>query len=192
MEKISPKDFMIQTARCLLRYPLEDDIPHVFSATRVAEFNDGMVWEPPAHMDELYKPLQENLLAWEAGTAFVFTIIALHSKTFIGRISIRQSEQTDVWNIGFWTHPEHQRQGYMTESARASIDFGFNQLGAIHIEASYAIWNKGSQRILEKIGMKFVEYIPQGFQKKGQWIEENKMAITKKEWLSLDRASNIP
>jgi [ribosomal protein S5]-alanine N-acetyltransferase len=156
-----------------------------FSATCVAGFNDGMVWEPPSHMDELYKPLQENLLAWEAGTAFVFTITALHLKIFLGHISIRKSKQMNVWTIGFWTHPEHQRQGYMTESARASINFGFSELGAIRIEASHAIWNKGSQHVLEKIGMKFVEYIPQGFQKKGQWIEENKMAITKKEWLSL-------
>jgi [ribosomal protein S5]-alanine N-acetyltransferase len=189
MEEIIPKDFTIQTARCLLRYPWKDDIPHVFSATRIVGFTDGMVWEPPGNIDELYKPLQENLLAWEAGTAFVFTITALHSKTFIGRISIRQSEQMDVWNIGFWTHPEHQRQGYMTESAQALMDFGFNQLGAIRIEASHAIWNKGSQRVLEKIGMKFVGYIPQGFQKKGQWVEENRMAITKEEWLSLDRSS---
>jgi [ribosomal protein S5]-alanine N-acetyltransferase len=185
MEQTIPKDFTIQTERCLLRYPSEDDIPHIFSATRVAGFNDGMVWELPVNIDELYKPLQENLLAWEAGTAFVFTIAALHSKILLGRISIRQSEKMNVWNIGFWTHPEHQKRGYMTESARAAINFGFNQLGAIRVEASHAIWNKGSQRVLEKIGMKFVEYIPQGFQKKEQWVEENKMAITKEEWLSL-------
>jgi [ribosomal protein S5]-alanine N-acetyltransferase len=65
------------------------------------------------------------------------------------------------------------------------MEFGFDRLGAIRIEASHALWNKGSQRVLEKIGMKFIEYIPQGFQKKGQWIEENKMGITKEEWLVL-------
>jgi protein-S-isoprenylcysteine O-methyltransferase Ste14 len=31
--------------------------------------------------------------------------------------------------------------------------------------------------------MKFMGYIPQGFQKKGQWIEENKMGIT--NWVVL-------
>jgi [ribosomal protein S5]-alanine N-acetyltransferase len=153
--------------------------------SRVAGFNDGMVWEPPAHMDELYKPLQENLLAWETGTAFVFTITALHSKILLGRIGMRRSEQMNVWNIGFWTHPEYQRQGYMTEAAQALMEFGFDRLDVIRIEADYALWNKGSQRVLEKIGMKFMKYIPQGFQKKGQWIEENKMGVTKEEWLVL-------
>ncbi len=187
MKQIIPRDFTIKTARCLLRCPLEEDVPHIFSATRVVGFNDGMIWEPPASMDELSKPLQENLIAWEAGTAFAFTItpLHLHSKILLGRIGIRKSEHLNVWSIGFWTHPEHQRQGYMTESAQALLQFGFERLGAIRIEAAHALWNKGSQRVLEKIGMKFMAYIPQGFQKKGQWIEENKMGITKEEWLVL-------
>ncbi len=186
MEQVIPKDFQIKTTRCLLRCPSEDDIPHIFSATRVVGFNDGMLWEPPTHMDELYKPLHESLLAWGTGKAFAFTITALHSKILLGRIGIRKSKQINVWNIGFWTHPDHQRQGYITESANVITEFGFKRLGALRIEASHALWNKGSQRVLEKIGMRFMEYIPQGFQKKGQWIEENKMGITKEEWLVLD------
>lgn len=123
--------------------------------------------------------------ASRAGTAFVFTITHLDSKIFIGRIGIRQNEQPNVWNIGFWTHPEHQGKGYMTEAAQAVIESGFTRLEAIRIEASFALWNISSQRVLEKIGMRFIEYLPQGFQKKGQWIEENKMGITKEEWLAI-------
>jgi [ribosomal protein S5]-alanine N-acetyltransferase len=189
MEQVIPKDFTIETARCILRCPSEDDIPHVFAATRFVGFNDGMLWEAPANMDELYKPLQDNLLAWEAGSVFAFTITATHSKILLGRIGIRKSEQMNIWNIGFWTHPEQQRQGYMTESAKSLIEFGFDRLGAIRIEASHALWNKASQRVLEKIGMKFTEYIPQGFQKQGKWIEENKMGITKEEWLLLSHVN---
>lgn len=189
MEQVIPKDFTIETARCILRCPSEDDIPHIFAATRFVGFNDGMLWEAPANMDELYKPLQDNLLAWEAGSVFAFTITATHSKILLGRIGIRKSEQMNIWNIGFWTHPEQQRQGYMTESAKSLIEFGFDRLGAIRIEASHALWNKASQRVLEKIGMKFIEYIPQGFQKQGKWIEENKMGITKEEWLLLSHVN---
>jgi [ribosomal protein S5]-alanine N-acetyltransferase len=189
MKQVIPTDFTIETARCILRCPSEDDIPHVFAATRFVGFNDGMLWEAPANIDELYKPLQDNLLAWEAGNVFAFTITATHSKIFLGRIGIRRSEQMNIWNIGFWTHPEQQRQGYMTESAKSLMEFGFDRLGAIRIEASHALWNKASQRVLEKIGMKFIEYIPQGFQKQGKWIEENKMGITKEEWLLLSHVN---
>jgi ribosomal-protein-alanine N-acetyltransferase len=178
------KAFTIATERCLLRCPSQDDIPHIFSATRVAGFNDGMRWEAPATIEELYQPLHNNVLAWESGTAYTFTITDRHSKAFLGHICIRKNENTeDVWNLGFWTHPNHQGQGYMTESTQALLNFGFTHLGAICIEAGYAVWNKNSQRVLEKIGMKFREYKPQGFRKQGQWVETHEMAITQEEWL---------
>jgi [ribosomal protein S5]-alanine N-acetyltransferase len=39
MKQIIPTDFTIETARCIMRCPSEDDIPHVFAATRFAGFN---------------------------------------------------------------------------------------------------------------------------------------------------------
>jgi [ribosomal protein S5]-alanine N-acetyltransferase len=185
MQTVISKDFIITTERCLLRCPSEEDIPHIFSATRFDGFNDGMLWEPPATIDELYKPLQNSLLSWDTGTAFTFTIIAQQSKDFLGRISIRKCEGVNVWDVGFWTHPIYQNQGYMTEALEAVLNFGFTQLEATRIEACHALWNRPSQLVLKKVGMKFLEYLPEGFHKKGQWIEENRLGIKKVEWLTL-------
>lgn len=49
-----------------------------------------------------------------------------------------------VWNIEFWTHPEHQRKGYMTEAAVAIVEIGFSVLGADRIQGYHALWNTGS------------------------------------------------
>ena len=196
LESIIPLDFTINTARCRLRCPCEADIPDIFLATRFAGFNDGMQWEPPDSIDELDQPLRDNLADWAAGTTYCLTIADPTTDRLIGRIGIRRTnasnpsryERANVWNLGFWTHPKYQGQGYMTEAAIAMIEFGFENLGATRIEASYALWNKPSQRTLEKVGMRIVRYIPHAFQKKGRWIEANKMEITKQEWLNL-RAS---
>ena len=182
IESIIPLDFKIDTARCRLRCPSAADIPDIFSATRFARFNDGMQWEPPDSIEELEEPLQDNLTDWAAGTTYCFTIADPTTDRLIGRIGIRKTARADVWNLGFWTHPEYQGQGYMTEAGTAIIEFGFEDLGATRIEASYALWNKASKRTLEKIGMRIVRYIPHAFQKKGRWIEANKMEITKQEW----------
>lgn len=182
-----PQEFTIETARCRLRCPSVADLPHVFSATRYAGFNDGMQWEPPATIDELDEPLRENILEWDAGKTFCFTIADLTENSLLGRIGIRKTDRLDVWNLGFWIHPEHQKKGYMTESIVAVMEFGFNQLGAIQIEASYALWNKSSQRVLSKVGMKSIAYIPHAFQKRGRWVEANKTRITKSEWFNLNR-----
>src|SRR5208283_2980870 len=174
-------DFKLLTRRCRLRLPDPADIPHTFSATRYPGFNDGMTWDPPASKDELQAPLERNLDAWKAGSAFAFTIEKKEDLTFVGRIVIRQTSSPDLWNIGFWVHPEHQRQGYITEAAQAVVDFGFSILGAKAIEARHAAWNLPSRRVLERIGMVEVEYIPQGFRKRGAWVPEFRMLIRKSE-----------
>ncbi|MFM2304914.1 MAG: hypothetical protein RLZZ135_2326 [Cyanobacteriota bacterium] len=186
INKVIPQDFTIETARCRLRRPSMEDIPDIFAATRFAGFNDGMRWEAPTTMAELDEPFRVNSRAWDAGETFTFTIANLSSNRLLGRIGIRQTNSTDVWNLGFWTHPEYQGQGYMTEATIAIMAFGFDRLNAAQIEAGYALWNKSSQRVLEKIGMKFIEYIPHSFQKKGRWIESNKMSINQQEWLALN------
>ena len=183
-KRVISQDLTIHTARCLLRRPLLDDAPAIFSATRVAGFNDGMQWEPPANIEELNEPFLEQMLAWEDGRMFTFTIAESSTNSLLGRVGIRStSRRADVWNLGFWTHPEYQGQGYMTEAVTAMLTFGFEELGANRIEASYALWNKSSRRVLEKVGMKFIAYIPHAFQKRGHWIEANKMSITYREWL---------
>ncbi len=185
MERVISKDLIIPTARCLLRCPSGADIQYVFSATRFAGFNDGMQWEPPETIDELDEALRESLLAWDEGKIFSFTIADPASNRLWGRIGIRKTERLNVWNLGFWTHPEYQGKGYMTESTLSILEFGFERLGATQIEASYALWNKSSQRVLEKIGMRSIAYIPHAFQKRGRWIEANKTSITKQQWLAL-------
>lgn len=72
----------------------------------------------------------------------------------------------------------------MTEAAKAIIEFGFTVLDADRIEACHALWNTGSEKVLTRIGMKFVCYIAQGFQKHGKWVEENLLAIETEDWKS--------
>jgi ribosomal-protein-alanine N-acetyltransferase len=178
------KDHKIQTNRCLLRIVSKEDIPHVFSASRVKGFTDGMLWEPPERESELEEAFERSIKRWEMGTAYSFTIEDKLSKSFIGRISIRKEDtEENLWDIGFWTHPVHQNKGYMSEVLPPVIDFGFAQLNAENVQACHAKWNKASQAVLENAGMKFVRSNPEGFKKRGQWVEENILSISKSDWI---------
>lgn len=177
-KKIS-KSYQIETEHFYLRIPNQEDIPLVLSATQFEGFNDGMQWEAPEDQTELVNALDRNIKAWENGHGFSFTIVRKGTTNLLGRISIRQTEKEDNWNIGFWTHPEVQRNGIMTEVLAAVLKFGFEELSAIRIEAYHAKWNIASEKVLKKNGMRFVRYIEKGFQKKGQWIEEHLLAIDK-------------
>jgi len=182
-EMLLSRDFTIETIRCRLRCVTESDIPHIFSASRYAGFTDGMLWEPPQHVQELYAPHLRTLTAWDDGVAYCFTIETKNDGIFIGRISLRYDpQQIATWNLGFWTHPVLQRQGFMTEAATAILTFGFNYLHAARIEACHAVWNIASETVLTKIGLRFQRHIPQGYQKRGEWIAENLLALDRTEW----------
>lgn len=177
-----PQSYQIETPRFRLKAPSKEDFPYIFSATRYSGFNDGMLWEPPETEDELVKPLQNGLKAWENGEGYAFTVVEKETEQFLGRISIRKTEQQGRWNVGFWTHPESQGNGVMTETLKAVLHFGFEVLEAQKIEACYAIWNKASEKVLKRNSMKFERYIEKGFQKKGKWVEENVLVISREEW----------
>jgi len=177
-----PLSYILETENLILKIPSAEEIPFVFSATRHKGFNDGMLWEPPQSLEELEAPLKKGRAAWELGRGYAFSIIQKANSNPVGRISIRKTEEGDVYNIGFWTHPEQQSKGIMKEAVSAVIAFGFEKLQAKRIEACYALWNKASEKVLHYNGLKFIRYIEKGFQKKGKWVEENLVAISLEEW----------
>jgi ribosomal-protein-alanine N-acetyltransferase len=100
-----PRDFTLVTGRCQLRHVSEADIPHIFSASRVAGFNDGMLWDPPLDETELLVPYRNAVQWWADDQAYIFTIEEKSAGRFLGRIVIRPEAEPEVWNLGFWTHP---------------------------------------------------------------------------------------
>ena len=177
------KDFTLESVNLILRIPSEKDFPHIFSASRHEGFNDGMLWEPPEDYSDLIKPLENNIQAWEEGKGYGFSIDSKVEQRFVGRVSIRETSDTSLWNIGFWTHPDVQNRGIMTEAVSLIIKFGFEQLKAAMIEAEYATWNKASEKVLLNNGFEFVEHIEKGFLKNGKWNAENRMLINRYTWL---------
>lgn len=184
MNHFIPISTVLTTENFRLRIPTEEDIPFIFSATRHDGFNDGMQWDAPEKESDLLKPLQDNIEAWNSGGGYTFTIESKKNNDPKGRISIRKTEEDQVWHVGFWTHPEEQGKGIMTESLAAVIKFGFNQLGAVKIQSCYAIWNKASEKVMINNGMKYVRHMALGFKKKGVWVAENQLVLSKEDWMT--------
>ena len=105
-------------------------------------------------------PYFSNVKAWEEDSGYAFSIDEKEKREFVGRISIRPKEN-DVWDIGFWTHPEKQNKGSMSEAVSAILWFGFEELKAEQIVACHAVWNKASEKVLLRSGMSFLEFLPE-------------------------------
>ncbi|PCH62860.1 MAG: hypothetical protein COC09_07430 [Gammaproteobacteria bacterium] len=171
---------ILQTERLRLRAISLSDIDLVWSASRIPGFNDGMVWEPPGNKEELVPIAEKNLSAWKEGKSFTFTIELAETNTPIGRIVIRCEDNPNIWNIGFWIHPDHWNHGYATEAAQTVIEFGIEELAASKITTAHATWNTASQKVIEKLGFQFTGENPCGFVKQGKPVSEYEYAIEAK------------
>ncbi len=85
---------------------------------------------------------------------FDFAICLKDSGLLIGGCGIRrETEMSQVANLGWAINPEFQSMGYATEAAKALIKFGFAQLNLAVIYATCDTRNDPSFRVMEKLGM---------------------------------------
>jgi RimJ/RimL family protein N-acetyltransferase len=85
------------------------------------------------------------------------------TQEFVGIIGLGipyfEAHFTPCVEVGWRLATAHWGQGYATEGARASIDFGFSHLPLEEIVAVTASGNLSSRRVMERLGM---VYDPQG------------------------------
>ena len=94
--------------------------------------------------------------------------------TPLGMAGLFCREGLDDADIGFALLPEHSGQGYALEAAQAVLDEGRGQLSLKRITAVTMPANKPSIKLLEKLGLHFVEIIrlPRGHEDLGLYVIE--------------------
>jgi len=172
-----PINTILSTERLRLRAPVLSDVEFVWSASRFEGFNDGMTWDPPRNKIELVDITKRNIREWKEGSSFTYTSELKNTNAPIGRVGIRHTTCSTVWNIGFWVHPDHWGQGYAFEAALVVLDFGFSVLHASKIVTAHAIWNTRSKRVIEKLGFQFTGENPCGFMKHDKPVAEYEYEI---------------
>ncbi len=170
---------ILTTERCRLRPIDATDAEYVWSASRHPGFTDGMLWNPPETMEEIHTWTERTLARW--GEEYAWTIETL-SEEFLGRISLRKTEESDVWNIGYWLHPTVWGKGYMTEALTEVVRFGFEDVHAHSITSAHASWNEKSGKVLRRAGFKRVGSTDCGFMKNGKPVPEDNYRITREEF----------
>jgi RimJ/RimL family protein N-acetyltransferase len=69
-------------------------------------------------------------------------------------LSLQVVDDEPLPEVGWHVHRDFQRQGYATEAARASLDYGFGDLGLSRIISLIRPENEPSWRVAEKLGMR--------------------------------------
>ncbi|MFA7445095.1 MAG: GNAT family N-acetyltransferase [Flavobacteriaceae bacterium] len=84
-----------------------------------------------------------------------WAVIGKKSNEFLGWCGLKYDKNTDETDIGFRFFEKYWNRGFATESAKACIDYGFNELKIESIIGRAMKENTASVKVLEKIGLQF-------------------------------------
>ena len=115
--------------------------------------------------------IQASLLKEKSGRLATFAITKKENKQLIGLMGMEISPEHRHAELGYWVGKPFWRKGYGTEAAKAVVDYGFRQLGLNKIYACAVRENRGSWRIMEKVGMTYEGMQKQHFFRFGRYID---------------------
>jgi RimJ/RimL family protein N-acetyltransferase len=118
----------------------------------------------------------------EEGRAVNFAIVVRETGELAGGIGLEINRPHDRGEIGYWLGVPYWNRGYVTEAARAIIDYGFRELGLNRIEAGHFSRNPASGRVMQKSGMQREGRQRQFVKKWDEYLDVELYAILRSEW----------
>lgn len=173
----------IETKRLLLTpWTLdEEDVSGLFEYAKNPNVGPNAGWKPHENLEESKKIIETLFVPNE-----VWAIRRKEDGKIIGSIGLeddRRREDVLSKEMGYSLGEEYWGNGYMTEAAKAVIDYGFSEDNLVVMSICTGPDNKRSQRVIEKCGFKF-----EGIQRKAYHIyngtdRDNLLfSIIREEW----------
>lgn len=125
-------------------------VPHPFSSADAADW------------------IEKGRRGMLTGTAYGFAITLSAPEQLIGYAALHDVDTEHAQaEISFWVGAGFEGKGYVTEAARRLIDFAFDEIGLNRLCAFHMVRNRGSERVLEKLGFRQEGYLRQRVRKWG-------------------------
>lgn len=145
---------------------------------------DTLLWDGPADADELARWWAERRAeANDPTKEFSLAVIERASGTMVGGAGLRPvAGDPAILDIGYTLAPAWHGRGYGTELVAALVDEGFRNRGGERIFATIFVGNHASRRVCEKAGMTYEGTLRRAVRKRGVWLDEWMLAITRPDW----------
>jgi RimJ/RimL family protein N-acetyltransferase len=144
------------TERLLLRPFSSEDAKDIFELNGDPEVMKFTGDQPFGSIAEARKFIlsYNHFEKWERGR---FGVFLRENNAFIGWCGLKYHEESGETDLGYRFKKQFWGKGYGTEAAAFALKDGFERLHLKKIYAEAYLENKGSIRIMEKIGMKFLK-----------------------------------
>jgi RimJ/RimL family protein N-acetyltransferase len=151
-ERLFFRKIMLSDSKVLFNIRTNEDVMKFMDTDPLKSISD---------CEKLIKSVEES---FEKRAGISWGIIEKSSNDFIGYFGYwKMIPEHCRAEIGYALSPGHWGNGYMIETLKAMIKFGFNEINLHSIEANVNPNNKSSRKALEKIGFKKEAYFRENF-----------------------------
>jgi [ribosomal protein S5]-alanine N-acetyltransferase len=148
--------FQLQTQRLLLRELTPNDARFAFDLNSDPEVLKYTGDEPFSSVEEAREFLG-NYSDYQRNGFGRWGVVRKDTGELIGWCGLKRDRETNEVDLGFRFFRKNWNKGYASEAAFACMEAGFGQFGIDRIVGRARKENTYSIRILEKVGMHFVE-----------------------------------
>jgi len=143
----------IQTARLYLRQFTPDDLDdlyRIYSDPEIMKYLSGVRTREATEI-----AIHTMLKHWEEHNFGLWALVHKIDSKMIGRCGLNFLEKTPEVQLGYTLDKVYWNQGLATEASLASLNYGFQILNLQRIVAIALPENITSQRLMQKVGMKY-------------------------------------
>lgn len=174
--------FYIETDRLILRELLESDVEGMYELDSNPEVHRYLGNNPIKEKNQILPIIQYVSQQYIENGIGRWAVIEKTSNAFIGWSGLKlvketRNQHTHYYDLGYRFIQKYWGKGYATESALASLNYGFGELNLETIFAAAQAENIASNKILQRCGLVLInQYLEDG-------QLENWYQMSKAQWL---------
>lgn len=151
-----------ETERLILREVLLTDLDGFFELDSDPEVHQYLGNKPVNDKEEIKAYIKSIMQQYKNNGIGRWAIIDKKTKDFIGwaglkLITEKTNNHINYYDLGYRIIKKYWGKGIATEAAKAALAYAFDKLNATEVFALADCKNMGSNNVLTKVGLRFVE-----------------------------------
>ena len=176
-------DRKLESERLILRKITQADANDMYEYSSKPDVSKYLSWNPHSDISQARDYIDSVIEEYSADKSYCWAIELREIIKFIGIVRIFDvSLSNKRGEISYILNPEFQGKGLMIEAIATVIDFCFNKLKFNRIQARCTKDNLSSERIMQKLGMKYEGTLKDYWINKGVTADAKLYAVTAKNF----------
>jgi len=151
---------IVETERLTLRTFTPEDAPFILELVNDPTFLENIGDKEVRNLEDAKKHISKNIISSYSKNGYgAYIVIIKDTNEPIGMWGFFKRDQFEYADIGYAFLPEFTGKGFATESSIAILNYGIEYFKFKKVLAFTSLKNDPSSRLLEKIGLKFIENV---------------------------------